>query len=154
LVRRHLPALSAIGTVATVAIVNRGQQTTEFYLNRKQAILITAKSDMPLATDTTVEVIEQFDAYEPDFRVLLPEQPVLTPDDTGEPDLPLHPADVNRGGFRDSTIWRATLPLRLAGLSLPKPSRRASHRLDVALSSTKPTIVGSAHIDRLVHPQG
>ncbi len=42
LVRRHEAALAAMGTVATVATVKRGQQATEYYLNRKQAIYTAA----------------------------------------------------------------------------------------------------------------
>jgi hypothetical protein len=84
LVRRHLPALEAMGTVATMATVDRGQQATEFYLNHKQAIFITAKSETPPATDTTIEIIERFDAYElGDVRPFPPTGTVqfLTPDD-------------------------------------------------------------------------
>ncbi len=66
LVRRHEAALTKMGRFATVA--NRpeagGKTATEFYLNRKQAIFITAKSDTQDATDITIEVIEKFDAYE------------------------------------------------------------------------------------------
>jgi hypothetical protein len=41
-----------------------GRPTIEYYLNRKQAIFITAKSETPIPTDTTIEIIERFDAYE------------------------------------------------------------------------------------------
>lgn len=64
LVRRHEEALTRLGTLATVATVKRGQNATEFYLNRKQAIFITAKSETTEATDITIEIIERFDAYE------------------------------------------------------------------------------------------
>lgn len=64
LIKRHMASLEALGTVPTVGTVNRGQETTEYYLNRKQAIFITAKSDTPDATDITIEVIQKFDAYE------------------------------------------------------------------------------------------
>jgi hypothetical protein len=45
----------------------------EYYLNRKQAIFITAKSDTGVATDITIEIIERFDTYERgDIRVQTP----------------------------------------------------------------------------------
>ncbi|MFT9025919.1 phage antirepressor KilAC domain-containing protein [Acetobacter indonesiensis] len=64
LIKRHLPSLEQIGTVPTVGTVKRGQEATEYYLNRKQAIFITAKSETAEATDITIEIIERFDAYE------------------------------------------------------------------------------------------
>lgn len=64
LIKRHLPSLEAMGTVPTMGTVNRGQEATEFYLNRKQAIFITAKSETAEATEITIEIIERFDAYE------------------------------------------------------------------------------------------
>lgn len=64
LIKRHLPSLEQMGTVPTVGTVKRGQDATEYYLNRKQAIFITAKSETAEATDITIEIIERFDAYE------------------------------------------------------------------------------------------
>lgn len=64
LIGRWEVELARMGTVATEATVNRGQKATEYYLNRRQAIFITAKSDKPEATDITIEIIERFDAYE------------------------------------------------------------------------------------------
>lgn len=64
LIKRHLPSLEQMGTVPTVGTVKRGQGATEYYLNRKQAIFITAKSETAEATDITIEIIERFDAYE------------------------------------------------------------------------------------------
>lgn len=64
LIIRHIAALAELGTVSTVETVNRGQKAEEYYLNRKQAIYITTKSDTDNATDTTIEIIEKFDAYE------------------------------------------------------------------------------------------
>ena len=46
-----------------------------------------------------------------------------------EAQTPLSPALVERDVVLDSTIWRATLPLRRAGATLPKPVRRAIRRL-------------------------
>lgn len=64
LIKRHLLSLKQMGTVPTVGTVKRGQEATEYYLNRKQAIFITAKSETADATDITIEIIERFDAYE------------------------------------------------------------------------------------------
>ena len=64
LIKRYHPDLLKMGPCPTVERVINGGETTEFYLNRKQAIFITAKSDTPDATEITIEVIERFDAYE------------------------------------------------------------------------------------------
>ncbi|WP_052119961.1 Rha family transcriptional regulator [Inquilinus limosus] len=67
LIRRHLPSLEALGVSATVAETAGplgGRPATAHYLNRKQAIFITAKSDTPTSTEITIEIIERFDAYE------------------------------------------------------------------------------------------
>jgi phage regulator Rha-like protein len=42
-----------------------GGSATEYNLNRRQAIFITAKLEAPEATDITIQMIERFDAYEP-----------------------------------------------------------------------------------------
>lgn len=72
LIKRHQVSLEAMGTLPTVGTVNRGQQATEFYLNCKQAIFITAKSETAEATDITIEIIERFDAYENGYRPVAP----------------------------------------------------------------------------------
>lgn len=64
LIKRHAASLNAMGPLFTVKRVINGGEATEFYLNRKQAIFITAKSETPQATDITIEIIEKFDAYE------------------------------------------------------------------------------------------
>lgn len=67
LIRRHEEALSRLGVIATMATTpgeSGGRPGAEFYLNKKQATLITAKSDTDNAMDIIVEVIEKFDAYE------------------------------------------------------------------------------------------
>jgi hypothetical protein len=67
LVRRYADDLARMGVLATVAKTSGqsgGRPATEFYLNRKQAIFITAKSETAEATDITIEIIERFDAYE------------------------------------------------------------------------------------------
>ncbi|AOW47104.1 hypothetical protein A4S02_10410 [Acetobacter ascendens] len=55
LIKRHLSSLEQMGTVPTVGTVKRGQDATEYYLNRKQAIFITAKSETAEATDITID---------------------------------------------------------------------------------------------------
>ncbi|WP_429956095.1 phage antirepressor KilAC domain-containing protein [Gluconobacter japonicus] len=64
LIKRHIGSLEKMGTVPTVGTVIRGQNATEHYLNKKQAIFITAKSETAEATEITIEIIEKFDAYE------------------------------------------------------------------------------------------
>ncbi|NUB13693.1 hypothetical protein GAY28_13870 [Azospirillum brasilense] len=64
LIKRHRISLEAMGPLFTVERVINGGDATEFYLNRKQAIFITAKSETAEATDITIEIIEKFDAYE------------------------------------------------------------------------------------------
>jgi hypothetical protein len=38
-----------------------GRPAKAYYLNRKQAIFITAKSETPATTDITIEIIEHLD---------------------------------------------------------------------------------------------
>jgi phage antirepressor YoqD-like protein len=64
LIKRYHAQMLAMGPLPAVGRVINGGQATEFYLNRKQAIFITAKSETPEATDITIEIIERFDAYE------------------------------------------------------------------------------------------
>ena len=69
LIKRHKAALEQMGVLPTVRKTPEnnglgGAPATEFYLNRKQAVFITAKSETPTATEITIEVIEKFDAYE------------------------------------------------------------------------------------------
>ena len=67
LINRYSKELGRMGVCATVAQTSSaagGRPSTVFYLNRKQAIFITAKSETPEATDITIEIIERFDAYE------------------------------------------------------------------------------------------
>lgn len=67
LIKRWEADLARMGVCATVAQTSGaqgGRPTEAFYLNRKQAIFITAKSDTADATDITIEIIERFDAYE------------------------------------------------------------------------------------------
>lgn len=67
LIKRHKVNLEKIGVLPTVGKTSSGRggrPTEEYYLNRKQAIFITAKSETAEATDITIEIIHRFDAYE------------------------------------------------------------------------------------------
>ncbi|CAO3428937.1 hypothetical protein [Azospirillum argentinense] len=64
LIKRHRISLEAMGPLFTVERVINGGDATEFFLNRKQAIFVTAKSETAEATNITIEIIEKFDAYE------------------------------------------------------------------------------------------
>jgi phage antirepressor YoqD-like protein len=66
LIARYSIALAALGISATVAEIprGRGRPGKAYYLNRRQAIFITAKSETPKATEITIEIVERFDAYE------------------------------------------------------------------------------------------
>jgi phage antirepressor YoqD-like protein len=65
LIARHHGALSQMGGIPEVEeVVGKGQRTKASFLNRKQAIFITAKSETAAATEITIEIIERFDAYE------------------------------------------------------------------------------------------
>jgi phage antirepressor YoqD-like protein len=67
LIERHIEAISALGAVCGMVPQTSekgGRPATEYYLNRRQAIFITAKSETAEATDITIEIIQKFDAYE------------------------------------------------------------------------------------------
>ena len=81
LIKRHTASLAELGAIRTVRIAGQGEQAREYYLNRKQAIYITAKSETPKATEITIEVIERFDAYERGVAGSAARLPALTPDD-------------------------------------------------------------------------
>jgi hypothetical protein len=51
-----------LGPRYTVERVINGGVASEYYVNRRQAIYITAKSETPTAGDITIEVIEKFEA--------------------------------------------------------------------------------------------
>ncbi|KAB8122459.1 hypothetical protein D3W54_14810 [Komagataeibacter medellinensis] len=64
---RYLPELGRMGVCATASQTSGskgGRPTEAYYLNRKQAIFITAKSETAISTDITIEIVERFDAYE------------------------------------------------------------------------------------------
>ncbi|MBS1093825.1 hypothetical protein [Gluconobacter wancherniae] len=81
LISRHRGALEKMGTCPAVGRVIRGNETEAYYLNKKQAIFITAKSETPEATEITIEIIEKFDAYErgeiPSVRAKRPRKPAF-----------------------------------------------------------------------------
>jgi hypothetical protein len=66
LIARHRVALEVMGVLPTVGSTHEanGRTFAAYYLNKKQAIFITAKSETAAATDITIEIIERFDAYE------------------------------------------------------------------------------------------
>ncbi|MBF0858152.1 hypothetical protein HKD24_02860 [Gluconobacter sp. LMG 31484] len=64
LIKRYGADLDKMGPRFTVERVINGGTATETYLNKKQAIFITAKSETAEATEITIEIIEKFDAYE------------------------------------------------------------------------------------------
>lgn len=67
LISRWRPELERLGICCAVQQNHgggRGRPTMAYYLNRKQAIFITGKSDTPEATDITIEIIHRFDEYE------------------------------------------------------------------------------------------
>ena len=84
LIERHRESLSKISILHTVVQVpeGAGRPSTVYYLNRKQALFITAKSGTPKAVEITIEIIHRFDAFERgDIRYLRRDHPVLTSDD-------------------------------------------------------------------------
>ncbi|MFT9364823.1 MAG: phage antirepressor KilAC domain-containing protein [Gluconobacter sp.] len=67
LIKRYEAELGKMGVCATVALTSGeagGRPGKAYYLNKKQAIFITAKSETAEATEITIEIIEKFDAYE------------------------------------------------------------------------------------------
>ena len=64
MIRRYMTDLERMGTCPAVGRVVNGGDAVEFFLNKRQAIFITAKSETAKATETTIEIIERFDAYE------------------------------------------------------------------------------------------
>lgn len=66
LIERWMEALLKMGRCPTVGYrpAQGGKEANAYYLNRKQAIFITAKSETAEATEITIEIIERFDAYE------------------------------------------------------------------------------------------
>jgi phage regulator Rha-like protein len=82
LIDRHKESVSKISILRTMRKITggkAGRPANEYYLNRKQAIFVTAKSETETATDITIEIIERFDAYE--RGVLRTEQRRLSEDD-------------------------------------------------------------------------
>lgn len=93
LIKRYEADLERLGVCATVSQTSGslgGRPATEFWLNKKQALFIIAKSETSLAVDITIKVIEKFDAYE---RGLISNAPAVAalPDfnDPAEAALPI-----------------------------------------------------------------
>jgi len=66
LIRRHQAALKTFGELVSRKDEKRpqgGRPGVSFFLNKKQAIFITAKSDTHRAAEMTVQMVEVFDAY-------------------------------------------------------------------------------------------
>lgn len=109
LIKRHEAALEQLGVVSTVEITSGhqgGRPGKSYYLNKKQAVFITSKSETSEATAITIEVIERFDAYErsetPTVRILKPRtrRPSLTGTfRAGHAIAKMMGYDDNRSGF-------------------------------------------------------
>jgi hypothetical protein len=81
LIERHKETLCKINILPTAGKIHvgAGRPATVYYLDKKQAIFITAKSETGNATDLTIEIIERFVAYErgaaPRATVIEPAEP-------------------------------------------------------------------------------
>ena len=64
LIKRHAAALEQLGKRVTVSRLGVGGTAEVNYLNRKQAVFITAKSETEIATEVTIEIVKRFDDYE------------------------------------------------------------------------------------------
>jgi hypothetical protein len=66
LIVRNIENLNKINQCATVARIpeDGGREVTEYYLDRKQSIFITMKSDAPRAFEVQMEIIEVYDAWQ------------------------------------------------------------------------------------------
>ena len=74
IIKRNEVKLLNFGGCATVARVVEGNETTEFYLNQRQAIFICMKSETERAFDVQVEIVRVFDAYlNGDLKPALPQ---------------------------------------------------------------------------------
>jgi len=74
IIKRNEAKLLNFGGCATVARVVEGNETTEFYLNQRQAIFLCMKSETERAFDVQVEIVRVFDAYlNGDLKLALPQ---------------------------------------------------------------------------------
>lgn len=64
LIKRHAASLAKLGPRPTVDRVINGGGAEVSYLNRKQAVFITAKSETEIATEVTIDIVKRFDEYE------------------------------------------------------------------------------------------
>lgn len=65
-----MASLAAFGICRTVRQMTgkQGRPAEVFYLNKRQATFITAKSETANATDFTIELVNRFDEYERGVR--------------------------------------------------------------------------------------
>ena len=127
--RRDLERLGVCATVSQTSGTKGGRPAMAYYLNRKQAIFITAKSETPEATDITIEIIHRFDEYELG-RATLSQQPRIEPpfhakshDEWTLEELRAKMQEVNLYGRTLSTPAAAWMLERL-GFPLPPPEFR------------------------------
>ncbi|NHT77531.1 hypothetical protein G8E10_17595 [Rhizobiaceae bacterium CRRU44] len=73
LIKRHAAALEKFGARLTVSRVVNGGAAEVSYLNRQQAIFITAKSGTEVATQATIEIVKRFDELEQNSRQNAPQ---------------------------------------------------------------------------------
>lgn len=66
LIDRHAESLARFGVLTTVVETSSaqgGRPGRVFWLNKRQALFLCTKSEAPLATEATVQMVEVFDAY-------------------------------------------------------------------------------------------
>lgn len=127
LIARHGGALTLLGLLPTVGTTHaaNGRTFDAFFLNKKQAIFITAKSETPTATEITIEIIEKFDAYERGLISAAPATP-LPPANPYSPEkiAAVREARLTFGRAAAQKVWHT------AGLPpvspLPEEPRQAS----------------------------
>lgn len=82
LIRRHIATLEAFGEVSvtrTKPTAKGGRPGTDYWLNKRQALFITAKSDTERAALVTVQMVEVFDAVTRGQTVALPQPQGMMP---------------------------------------------------------------------------
>src|SRR3546814_6542715 len=66
LIANHRDALARLGQVCATVAQTRpagGRPATAYWLNQKQALYLCTKSEAPLATEVTLQMVEVFDAW-------------------------------------------------------------------------------------------
>ena len=111
IIERHKPALERLGEVfATVAKTSAkgGRPTSEYHLNKEQAIYICSKSETANAVDITLHVIEVFDAATRQDSITCepaPASPAVEPPAFSEEET-LHLVSLRMRGMRILTTMR------------------------------------------------